>query len=174
MKASLSTWTARRSVPGVVLILALGVWLPACSAQDKAAGQNAAQGGNRELARVNGKVITEADVQATAKDAFAQLDRQYQQQRRELLEGTLNQAVQNRLVEAEAAAKLAVALLKGEKPATDGTVHDPQGKRDVPSVLLMPISIFKDDIKRVLADGFVKKEDLCKGAYASKCEEAGL
>ncbi|PRX01398.1 UNVERIFIED_ORG: monosaccharide ABC transporter substrate-binding protein (CUT2 family) [Actinomadura viridilutea] len=76
--------------------------------------------------------------------------------------------------EAEAAAKLAVALLKGEKPVTDGTVRDPEGKRDVPSVLLMPISIFKDDIKRVLDDGFVKREDLCKGAYASKCEKAGL
>ncbi|MBX6766846.1 MAG: substrate-binding domain-containing protein [Actinomadura rubrobrunea] len=76
--------------------------------------------------------------------------------------------------EADAAAKLAVALLKGEKAATNGTVHDPQGKRDVPSVLLTPIPIFKDDIKRVIDDGFVKKEELCKGAYTSKCEEAGL
>jgi protein-disulfide isomerase len=139
MKAFLRTWTAHRSVPGVlVLILALGVWLPACSAQDKAAAGQNAQGGNRELARVNGKVITEADVQATAKDAFAQLDRQYQQQRRELLEGTLNQAVQGRLVEAEAAAKGVTKeqLLADVKPApvTDAEIDAfyEQNKAQIP------------------------------------------
>jgi protein-disulfide isomerase len=138
MKAFFSNWTARRSVSGAVLILALGVWLPACSAQDKAAAGQNAQGGNRELARVNGKVITEADVQATAKDAFAQLDRQYQQQRRELLEGTLNQAIQNRLVEAEAAAKGVTKeqLLAEVKPApvTDADVDAfyEQNKAQIP------------------------------------------
>ncbi|HYG63291.1 MAG TPA: thioredoxin domain-containing protein [Thermoanaerobaculia bacterium] len=138
MKAFFSNWTARRSASGAVLILALGVWLPACSAQDKAAAGQNAQGGNRELARVNGKVITEADVQATAKDAFAQLDRQYQQQRRELLEGTLNQAVQQRLVEAEAAAKGVTKeqLLAEVKPApvTDADVDAfyEQNKAQIP------------------------------------------
>jgi D-xylose transport system substrate-binding protein len=76
--------------------------------------------------------------------------------------------------EADAVAKLAVSLLKGEKGQTTSTVNDPQGKRDVPSVLLTPIGVSKDNVKRVVDDGFVKKEDLCKGAYATKCKAAGI
>jgi D-xylose transport system substrate-binding protein len=76
--------------------------------------------------------------------------------------------------EAEAAAKIAVALLKGEQPQTTATVNDPEGKRDVPSVLLTPIGVFKDNVKQVVDDGFVKQEELCKGAYADKCKEAGI
>ncbi|TYK48247.1 sugar ABC transporter substrate-binding protein [Actinomadura decatromicini] len=76
--------------------------------------------------------------------------------------------------EADAVAKLAVALIKGEKGETNGTVNDPEGKRDVPSVLLNPVPIFKDGVKRVVDDGFVKKADLCKGAYAAKCKDAGI
>jgi D-xylose transport system substrate-binding protein len=76
--------------------------------------------------------------------------------------------------EADAVAKLAVALLKGEKGQTTSTVNDPQGKRDVPSVLLTPIGVFKDNVKQVVDDGFVKKEELCTGAYAAKCKAAGI
>ncbi|MFC9975050.1 sugar ABC transporter substrate-binding protein [Spirillospora sp. NPDC127200] len=76
--------------------------------------------------------------------------------------------------EADAAAKLAVAVLKGQKPETNGTVKDEQGKRDVPSVLLTPIGVDKSNIKRVVDDGFVKKDELCKGAYAAKCKDAGI
>lgn len=76
--------------------------------------------------------------------------------------------------EADAAAKLAVALIKGEKAETNGTTNDPVGKRDVPSVLLNPIGVFKENVKQVTDDGFVKKEDLCKGAYAAKCKDAGI
>ncbi|QXJ24960.1 substrate-binding domain-containing protein [Actinomadura graeca] len=76
--------------------------------------------------------------------------------------------------EAEAAAKLAVALLKGEKGQTNGTTRDPQGKRDVPSVLLTPIGVNKQNVKQVVGDGFVKASDLCKGAYAAKCADAGV
>ncbi|RKS74942.1 monosaccharide ABC transporter substrate-binding protein (CUT2 family) [Actinomadura pelletieri DSM 43383] len=76
--------------------------------------------------------------------------------------------------EADAAARLAVSLIKGEKGVTNGTVHDPTGKRDVPSVLLTPIPVYKDGVKRVVDDGFVKKADLCKGAYAAKCKDAGV
>jgi len=76
--------------------------------------------------------------------------------------------------EAEAAAKLAVALLKGEKGQTNGTTNDPQGKRDVPSVLLTPIGVSKDNVKQVVDEGFVKAAELCKGAYAAKCADAGI
>ncbi|KAB2367125.1 MULTISPECIES: sugar ABC transporter substrate-binding protein [Actinomadura] len=76
--------------------------------------------------------------------------------------------------EADAVAKLAVALIKGQKGETNGTTNDPQGKRDVPSVLLNPIGIFKDNVKQVTDDQFVKAADLCKGAYAAKCKTAGI
>jgi D-xylose transport system substrate-binding protein len=76
--------------------------------------------------------------------------------------------------EADAAAKLAVGLANGEKGEANGTVHDPQGNRDVPSVLLQPKSIFKDNVKDVVADGYVTKDQLCKGQFAAKCTEAGI
>ncbi len=76
--------------------------------------------------------------------------------------------------EADAAAKLAISLIKGEKGETTATENDPVGKRDVPSVLLNPIGIFKDNVKQVVDDGSVKAADLCKGAYAAKCEAAGI
>ncbi|GLZ04436.1 sugar ABC transporter substrate-binding protein [Actinomadura sp. NBRC 104412] len=76
--------------------------------------------------------------------------------------------------EADAVAKAAVAVLKGEKAQTNGTTNDPQGKRQVPSVLLTPIGMDKSNIKQVITDGFVKKEELCTGAYAAKCTEAGI
>ncbi|MBE1534864.1 sugar ABC transporter substrate-binding protein [Actinomadura algeriensis] len=76
--------------------------------------------------------------------------------------------------EADAAAKLAVSLLKGEKGETNGSVNDPKGKRDVPSVLLEPVTVTKENIKKVVDDGFVKAEELCAGAYAQKCKDAGV
>ncbi|TDC67122.1 sugar ABC transporter substrate-binding protein [Actinomadura sp. GC306] len=76
--------------------------------------------------------------------------------------------------EADAAAKLAVSLIKGEKGETNGTTNDPEGKRDVPSVLLTPIGVDKENMKTVVDDGFVKVEDLCKGDYAAKCKDAGI
>ncbi|SEG92486.1 monosaccharide ABC transporter substrate-binding protein, CUT2 family [Thermomonospora echinospora] len=76
--------------------------------------------------------------------------------------------------QADAAAKLAISLLKGEKAETNGTTKDTEGNRDVPSVLLTPIGIFKDNVKQVVDDGFVKQEELCAGDYADKCKEAGI
>lgn len=76
--------------------------------------------------------------------------------------------------EADAAAKLAVALIKGEKGETNGTTNDSEGKRDVPSVLLTPIGVSKENVKTVVDDGFVTKDELCKGDYAAKCKDAGI
>ncbi|MFG1999497.1 substrate-binding domain-containing protein [Spirillospora sp. NPDC048911] len=76
--------------------------------------------------------------------------------------------------ETDAAAKLAIALLNGQKGETNGVAKDTTGKRDVPSVLLTPIGVTKENIKQVVTDGFVKKEELCKGAYAAKCKAAGI
>ncbi|MEV7969866.1 substrate-binding domain-containing protein [Sphaerisporangium sp. NPDC088356] len=76
--------------------------------------------------------------------------------------------------EADAAAELAIALAKGEKPTVNGTVKDTETNQDVPSVLLDPQSITFDNVKDVVADGFVTKDELCKGEFAAKCTEAGV
>jgi protein-disulfide isomerase len=116
-------------IPGVLLLFfALGVWLPACSAQDTAAKMDAeaSAGSSQVLAVVNGKPITEADVRANAAAQFKALDRDFQQKTHELLENGLEQVVEDRLLEAEAAAGKTTkeALLAGIKPApvTDADV----------------------------------------------------
>jgi D-xylose transport system substrate-binding protein len=78
--------------------------------------------------------------------------------------------------EADAASKLAIALSKGEQPAA-GLVNgkSDDGSREVPSVLLTPVAVTKDNIKdTVLADGFVTRDDLCAGKYADACTKAGI
>jgi D-xylose transport system substrate-binding protein len=76
--------------------------------------------------------------------------------------------------EAGALAELAIGLIKGEPGKTNGTVHDDTGNRDVPSILLDPVSIMKDNVKDVVSDGGVTKDELCTGAYADKCAAAGI
>ncbi|WP_329239901.1 substrate-binding domain-containing protein [Actinoallomurus sp. NBC_01490] len=76
--------------------------------------------------------------------------------------------------EADGLVKVVTALAKGEKPQTNGTAEDPTGKRQVPSILLQPIGIFKDNVKQVITDGGVKASDVCKGSYAAKCKAAGI
>jgi D-xylose transport system substrate-binding protein len=79
--------------------------------------------------------------------------------------------------EAEAAAQLAYDLLtKTPVPAdmTNGkTVNN--GTIDVPSVLLTPIAVTKDNIKdTVVADGFWSVSQICTADYAAACTAAGL
>jgi len=76
--------------------------------------------------------------------------------------------------EANALAELAVALINGEEGETNGEAEDPEGDRTVPSVLLEPISIFRDNVKDVVDDGFVTAADLCTGEFAAACTEAGI
>jgi len=78
--------------------------------------------------------------------------------------------------EADAASKLAIALAKGEQPEA-GLVNgkSDDGSRQVPSVLLTPVAVTKDNIKdTVLADGFVTRDDLCAGKFADACTKAGI
>jgi len=77
--------------------------------------------------------------------------------------------------EADAASKLAIALAKGEQPPA-GLVNGKSDDtaRQVPSVLLKPQAITKDNIDVVIKDGFLKKEDICAGEFAQFCTEAGL
>ncbi len=80
-------------------------------------------------------------------------------------------------LEATAAADLAVDLATNTQvPAsmTQGQVMN-NGKMDVPSVLLTPVNVFKDNIKdTVIKDGFWTAQQICTAAYATACQTAGL
>ncbi len=75
--------------------------------------------------------------------------------------------------EAGALAELAIALANGEEGETTGEVEDTEGDRQVPSVLLDPVSITKDNVSEVIEDGGQKAEDVCNG-FETQCEEAGI
>jgi D-xylose transport system substrate-binding protein len=79
--------------------------------------------------------------------------------------------------QAEAAAAIACYLARGELVPADvtggKTVNN--GKKDVPSVLLVPIAVTRDNVREtVLADGFWTKEQVCAGSYESACKSTGL
>jgi len=80
--------------------------------------------------------------------------------------------------EAEATAKLAAALADGDTAAADkiatDTSEDPEGDRDVKSVLLDPFLITKDEVKRVIDEGYVKADEVCTGDLAAACTELGI
>jgi D-xylose transport system substrate-binding protein len=76
--------------------------------------------------------------------------------------------------EADAAAKLAIALSKGETP-TEATAKVNNETKDVPAVLLEPVAVTKDNIKDYLGEpDFPKQEEICAGKLAAKCKEIGL
>lgn len=78
--------------------------------------------------------------------------------------------------EAEQAAQLAVALAKGEGPPA-GLVNDKvnNGQKDVPSVLLQPVAVNKDNINdTIVKDGFWTPAQICTSAYKSACADAGI
>jgi D-xylose transport system substrate-binding protein len=76
--------------------------------------------------------------------------------------------------EADAAADLAIALAKGEEPTAETTPID-NGTEEVPSVLLEPVAVDKDNISEYLGEpDFPTKEDICAGKVAANCEKLGL
>jgi len=78
--------------------------------------------------------------------------------------------------EAEGAAVMAVALARGEPLPTD-LVKDKTNNdmKDVPSVILTPVAVTKDNVKStVIADGFWTAAQICTDAYKTACEEAGI
>ncbi|QIG41891.1 sugar ABC transporter substrate-binding protein [Nocardioides anomalus] len=77
-------------------------------------------------------------------------------------------------LEAGALADAAIALVNGDDADTTGTTEDSEGGRDVPSILLDPVSITKDNVGDVISDGGQKFEDVCTGDYASLCSDAGI
>jgi D-xylose transport system substrate-binding protein len=76
--------------------------------------------------------------------------------------------------EADAASALAIALAKGQTPknVTESVNNE---TRDVPSVLLKPVAVTKENIKEYLGEpDFPKQTEICAGKLASKCKAAGL
>jgi D-xylose transport system substrate-binding protein len=80
--------------------------------------------------------------------------------------------------EAEATAKLAAALAKGDTAAADkiatDTENDPVGNREVKSVLLEPFMITKNEVKRPIDEGYVKADEVCTGDLKAACTELGI
>ncbi|WP_067510479.1 sugar ABC transporter substrate-binding protein [Actinoplanes sp. TFC3] len=76
--------------------------------------------------------------------------------------------------EADAAAKLAIGLFKGEKVTADDRVKDPESGAYVPAKLESPIQVMKKDVASVIKDGFVTKKALCTGRFAQDCKSAGI
>jgi D-xylose transport system substrate-binding protein len=78
--------------------------------------------------------------------------------------------------EADAAAELAVALVRGEQPPgglVNGEVDNGSGQ--IKSVLLEPVAVTKDNVKdTVVKDQFVDVGELCSGKYADACAKAGI
>jgi D-xylose transport system substrate-binding protein len=75
--------------------------------------------------------------------------------------------------EADAAAKAAIALIKGQTPQTTSTVKN--GSAQTPAVLLKPIPLTKSNINQtVIKDGFLTKDQICVGQFKADCAKAGL
>ncbi len=92
---------------------------------------------------------------------------------RAILTGDLSNTVYKAIkAEANGAAALAVALLNGKK-ASAATGVTNNGTVNVPSVLLKPVGITKANVKVVIADGFQKRADVCKG-LETLCKKYGI
>jgi D-xylose transport system substrate-binding protein len=81
--------------------------------------------------------------------------------------------------EADAASQLAIALTKGDQAGADelasDTVEDTESGEQVKSVLLEPQGITKENVKDVVADGFVTAEDVCSTSALQKaCADNGV
>jgi D-xylose transport system substrate-binding protein len=71
--------------------------------------------------------------------------------------------------EADQAAELAVALLRGDKPAGETQVEG------IDSFLLEPVAVTKENVKdTVVKDGFYTVDQICTPTYAKACAAAGL
>ena len=78
--------------------------------------------------------------------------------------------------EAYAAAEIAVALAQGEEaPAELVTGKTDNEAEEVPSVLLEPVAVERDNINEtVVADKFWPASEICTGPYKADCEEVGI
>jgi D-xylose transport system substrate-binding protein len=78
--------------------------------------------------------------------------------------------------QAEVSAEIAVAAAKGADPPEDLlNAKVDNGAAEVPSVLLTPIVVTKENIAdTVIEDGFYEPSEICTGEFAKACTEAGI
>ncbi|GHF39120.1 D-xylose transport system substrate-binding protein [Amycolatopsis bartoniae] len=80
--------------------------------------------------------------------------------------------------EADAAAQLAAALVKGDTASADkiatASSSDPKNNRTVKSVLLQPQTITKQNVKLVVDQGYVKASEVCTAEVAAACTQLGI
>ncbi|GLY48887.1 substrate-binding domain-containing protein [Lentzea sp. NBRC 102530] len=80
--------------------------------------------------------------------------------------------------EAEAAARLAIAIAKGDLDGADdlatGNLRDPVSRRDVKSVLLGATLIKKDSVRGLVTEGVVKAAELCAGDLGPVCAQQDI
>ncbi|TNC26974.1 sugar ABC transporter substrate-binding protein [Amycolatopsis alkalitolerans] len=80
--------------------------------------------------------------------------------------------------EADAAAQLAAALVKGDTAGADkiakDSSNDPKNNRTVKSVLLTPQTITKQNVKTVIDQGYVKASEVCTDSAAAVCAQLGI
>src|SRR3954464_11835373 len=78
--------------------------------------------------------------------------------------------------QAETSAEIAVALARGKQPDSslvNAKVNN--GAADIPSVMLDPTPVMKDNIKdTIIADKFHSASDICTGDFAKACADAGI
>jgi D-xylose transport system substrate-binding protein len=77
--------------------------------------------------------------------------------------------------EAEQAAQLAVALAQGKTPDVKTTTTTDNGTMKVPSVILAPVVVTKDNVDdTIIKDGFWSVDEICTPAYEADCKAAGI
>ena len=70
--------------------------------------------------------------------------------------------------EANAAAAAAIALYNGKTPKSNTT--RPNGKKKMPTFVIPVVSITKANYTRLFRDGFLKRSEVCSGAYKKYCK----
>jgi D-xylose transport system substrate-binding protein len=76
-------------------------------------------------------------------------------------------------LEADAAAKVAIAMDKGQTPQSNGTVQN--GSQTTPAELETPVAVTTANIQdTVIKDGFLKPSEICTGQYAALCTKYGV
>lgn len=80
--------------------------------------------------------------------------------------------------EAEAAARLAIAIARGDAEGADdlatGNMRDPVAKRDIKAVLLGATLITKNTVRTLVTSGVVKPAVLCAGDVAPICAQQNI
>jgi D-xylose transport system substrate-binding protein len=75
---------------------------------------------------------------------------------------------------AKAAADLAVPLAQGKTPPPIAKAQVDNGAEKVPSVLLDTVMVDKHNVNSVIKAGFLTAKQICTGAYAKACANAGI